>query len=367
MNLRGTWKYYHSGNSPLPEGMHIRYITACPEGHIWAAIHQVIIRKVKGAEYFDGLTHGLMKYHQNQWHLYLVGEAGLPSSLGKMSMLLMACDDIGRLWMYLMPNSSRHILCCYNGSASKLFLAGKNGLPDSVSVYAFTFDTQNRCWAIMGPAGVYYFDGTIWQKSTIMDFVPKNSWITHGTCNHKGQLCFAIQSPTSTKFVKQVSDGQYENLAEMPFGYMNSLVKALRFDSNDLLWVGCDDYSDDSNFVLFVLDPQGNSRSYTNKNSAFPDNQIRDIAVDNKGRVWVASGMGLTIFDKDESVNWGFVMPNIPHKPISMEAISPNLDNVDDDSLVTVGTQVVSDNIDHVWSISHSGVSEFSEVYEMRY
>ena len=192
MNLRGTWSWFNSENTPFPHSESIKreiwlsetksqdrvsvdlsapnflgdsssqtdvvnQLTAGLDGRMWATILKQQHNTFGQPEM--AWLDSLLMFDKQNWILFKLGENGLP----KLRFDLLACEPAGQLWLL---SRSDGILCSFDGQNTEIFRYGSHGLSSEKSLFILDFasDVQRGLLAAMGYSGIYYFDGMNWSE-----------------------------------------------------------------------------------------------------------------------------------------------------------------------------------------------------------
>jgi ligand-binding sensor domain-containing protein len=367
MKVRGIWRYFGPDNAPFPHGVSVGDLVACPDGRVWAEVVKPTIANEDGIMVSSGRTYGIMMYDQKRWHSFRLEEMGLAQPIGTVGL---SCGDAGHLWINLTTDARENLLYHFDGVGTTVFRSNEIGLPsDSLSWADLVSDSRRQLWAALGSMGAYFFDGARWQRFDGLDYLDEGAWVTQLALDHSGHLWFAVQKARSTSFVSYDSTKRRLR-ATAPVGYrksaMQGLVRALAIDGTGRLWVGWEYPEGATPLGLWTLEA-GSSEwvKYTSRNSALPEDQIRGIAFDGKGRAWVVTVGGLTIFEGPESVNWGAALPGMTHGPVSEEEglllMDDAISKAEPAQYVLIGGGVACDLHGRIWTGCGNGVGVFLE------
>jgi ligand-binding sensor domain-containing protein len=352
MNLRGVWNWYHSENSAWPPGVQTVYLAAGPGGKVWAVTIGIESARV-GA---NPLYH-FMLFQDGQWEQVDRHQFGLTHPFTNVGCF--HCDPAGRLWLHLQTHNRKgEAIGCFDGQSSIIFRADEKGLPSEILAMDFASDAEGNCWMAMASLGVYYCKDERWQRFSLIDDC-SDGWVSSITADHKGRLWFVARRPKTTLFL--CYDGkQCYVYAEAPVGCDLGL-KAFDVDRAGNVWAGCFYPGKKRGAGLWMLEVETKQwHRYSRRNSALPDYELYNIAFDKAGRTWIASGEGLTIFEGEQSANWWVSMPGVAHRPIGVDAMSPDWDKAEK-QLMNLMSPIIADTQGRIWAASYEGVGVFLE------
>ncbi len=199
------------------------------------------------------------------------------SGISGLSVSSLAIDNQGVLWI----GTSLNGLCRFNGTTCDSWNTSNSNIPCN-SINGIAFDVYNNCW-IATDAGLGKFSNNSWSV-----WNETNSDIPSEYLD-----CIAIDT-NGTKWI-----GNYESLFSMSGNSFNienpnSGVSEIVIDNQGTKWFGF--------YELGLGKLSGATWTYYNvDNSDIPGNEVRHIATNGNGVVWLDAYPGITRFD---GMNW---------------------------------------------------------------
>ena len=303
---QGTWSFFSTANSPLPENS-VRCI---------AIDH--LDRKWVGTDY------GLAIYDNVNWTVYLPFSTGLPSA----SVRSIVFDSANNAWIGTLGGG----VAKFDGTTWTIYDDSNSPLQDN-SIRTLDIDSAGALW-IGSQDGLTKFDGTNWivyssSNSVIQntiasvycssaervlagsingglfvllsDTIKSNFTISNGSgIPDNTQLAFDEDSIGNVWFATPANGiVAYKNVGGWFWYYMgNSLLPTnslsdIKFNSNEsALWVA----SVDSGIVKKTGTVY---KSFTTANSLIPDNNIQCLTLDNNDVLWIGTAtQGVARFEE---------------------------------------------------------------------
>lgn len=185
------------------------------------------------------------------------------------------------------------------GHTPPLFEAyGFSPIPEDVNAMnnrvalSLALDNDQRLWVGTDGGGINLFD----KGKRVAIYNNQNSRIGNNTIqasfrDSQGNIWMGafwggvtIFSPTTNKFSRLMLDGK-----------SNHDVRCFMEDTNHNIWIG-------TNEGVYVTDPVTRKviRHYSSAGYPLPEDMVRALAQDNKGRIWIGSfGLGVAVFTSD--------------------------------------------------------------------
>ena len=176
----------------------------------------------------------------------------------------------------------------------------------NVCIWKFSFDNQNRLWAMVSPKVGEHCD---YRNDELR--VYENGVVTQTyTCDEVGcnsrSLEDLIVDPTGRVWIhwqayegSRIVTGYKENWKEIPLRHSDLNIRIIATDAKGKLWIGT------ATDGLFIID--GNEEiNFTENNSYLVGNAVTGIAFDNQGRAWIGSYSydthtgGVNLFDGEK-------------------------------------------------------------------
>jgi ligand-binding sensor domain-containing protein len=355
MNLRGVWTHYNSSNCPLPTGSFSDQFASGPAGCMWISVEQAEIQQGDNWLFSTSKHRGLLRFQDLGWEYFVLGECDLP----KQHIHGMGSDAQGDLWLSMAQ--PLNTLYRFDGRSANAYRAGELGLPSQIAIVsAISADLAGGLWVALDFGdGACRFDGKMWRCfNSDNSGLPSNA-IQHLTVDYLGRIWFAVRQNKETRLIWYDGD-RWDEYAVLP--RVSGDVQAMVLDRLNRLWVGLSDQSG----LWCLPETKAAWTKYTQNNSALPDDSIRSLVVDARGRTWAAASGGLAIFQSGESVCWNAILPGIKHGPVNMhsEDISLSKRRGDDPAYTYIGNDVAIDSFGHIWASNGNGVSMFVESSE---
>lgn len=260
------WTSYRKDNSPLPFDF-INSVAVDNQNNIWV-----------------GTTGGLVVYNNGNWTNYT-------SQLPDVYVTSVASDQSGNTWV-----GTQKGLAKFDGASWQTFNTSNSGLPGNF-VTSIAADNQNRIWIGTNAFGISMFDGSKWVVYNMSNMrlpvyagnditninVDKNGivWAAH-LVNDKAGNAGGL-----TKF-----DGTSWSYITLN-GVLSTQIDAIYVDNDNYKWVGT------KNGLTKFLDPSNEEIYFNTLNSQLPASQVKGIALDAKGDLWIATfGGGLAKLKK---------------------------------------------------------------------
>lgn len=177
----------------------------------------------------------------------------------------------------------------------------------NVCIWKFSFDNQNRLWAMVSPKiGEdcdyrnielrVYENGVVTQTYTCDEVGCSSRSLEDLIVDSTGRVWIHWQAYEGSRIVT----GYKENWKEVPLKHSDLNIRKMAVDANGKLWIGT------ATDGLFIID--GNEqKNFTENNSGLVGNAVTGIAFDNQGRAWIGAYSydtdtgGINIFDEE---NW---------------------------------------------------------------
>ena len=183
-------------------------------------------------------------------------------------------------------------------------------------IWVFTFDSQNRLWAMVSPKiGEHCDYGNIELRVYENKVVTQTYTCDEVRCSSRSLEDLIVDS-TGRVWIhwqayegSRIVTGYKENWEELPLKHSDINIRKIAVDANGKLWIGT------ATDGLFIVD--GNEeKNFTENNSDLVGNAVTGIAFDNQGRAWIGAYSydtqtgGVNIFDGE---NWEtYTTENLP-------------------------------------------------------
>lgn len=189
------------------------------------------------------------------------------------------CDAKNTVWIAHFDGVSQ-----FDGKTWKTTKSDKLGSGANVKVLKdVTVGPDGKVWVATSNS-VAMYDGSAWKVWEEGKGFPKQQFFNRIAIDSKG-----------TPWVTAIGGVYTLEDNEWMLNDNSDLISSegLFIDDEDRVFVGT--YSNG----LFVYE-DGGWQNYNRENSDIPSNHVREIAVDGRGRVWVATEYGLSVLEKDE-------------------------------------------------------------------
>lgn len=243
-------------------------------------------------------------------------------------------DNTGFIWIGTEKGLNK-----YDGKAIKNYYNKEN---DSFSISYNKFDeiykdTDSNIWMTTANGELikydYEFEKFINYK--LLDNIHGKDWFTSVVDDGKGSLVLGSSTglhlfdKSTGKSIFMLSKNNLNGYIQ-PYG-----VTCLLKDNVNNLWVGT------AFLGLFMLDSNNNIikhfKNDSTNNSSLSNNQIRDIFLDSKNSIWVGTGNGLNLYNKEE--NNFFVYKNDPDNSLSISHNNVTSICEDKNNVIWIGTR----------------------------
>jgi ligand-binding sensor domain-containing protein/serine phosphatase RsbU (regulator of sigma subunit) len=231
----------------------------------------------KGGIWFGTLNNGVIRYANNEFKQFSEKE-GL-------------CNNFVRS---IIEEKDGSILICTNNGINRLIgntfdkhFAGPGG--DQISFSGSTYDKDGNIWLAAG-AGAYKFDGSTYKR-----FYEKNGMGTTSLfsicCDREGNMWFG----TAGTGVSKLSKETFFNLNtsdSLPRDYVNSVF----IDSKNNRWISM------QNAGVVKMNEHNHIVAYFSTDLKHPENHLASNTINSMletadGKMWFATGNGLSVYD----------------------------------------------------------------------
>ena len=247
------WQTFTTANSGLPTD----FLSAgglCPDGRI-------VIAHYEGLSLFDGVN----------WE-------NIPKTSNYSSADAVACAADGSLWVAHFQGVSRYANGEWTTYASALLATGESA---NELVYDVAVSSDGRVWVVTSRS-VAVFENDEW------DIFQEGQGFTESVFFNELTLDSLDRPWAGLSSGAAVYDGNWKMVNKPGYSNPSSMV----FDAAGNLWIGT--------ITGGVSMYNGNAWvDFNRKLESLPSDNIRDLAADSQGRVWVATTYGLVIIDGD--------------------------------------------------------------------
>lgn len=259
------WEVYDSETSELPDN-YIRDIHKDNSGITWIAT--------------DG---GLLKVDANGWESLTMSNSNIPSN----NIRSVTTDSEGNIWIGTWGQG----IAFKDGNNWTVYDTNNSDLPSN-GVFTVELDELGVVWVGMFNGGVSKFNGITWET-----FNTSNSDLPH---NHVRTISFDQNHiawfGTEDGIAKKTPGDQWNIYKAETIGYSFHTVYKGIVESPGVVYFGTD-----GGILQFV---NSTFSMVTSQNSNLPSNNIRSMALDGDGNVWVGSGNdGLSIYSAQGTLN----------------------------------------------------------------
>lgn len=276
-----NWTIYDSETSELPDN-YVRDIHKDNSGIVYIAT--------------DG---GLLKINHANWESLTTSNSNIPSN----NIRSLATDSEGNLWIGTWGQG----IAAKDGNNWTVYNTNNSGLA-SDGVFTIEIDEFGVVWAGMFNGGVTKFNGLSWET-----FNTSNSELPH---NHVRSITFDQNHiawfGTDDGVARKTPVGDWDVYVAENIGYSFHSVYEGVVESPGVVYFGTD-----GGILQFV---NSTFSMVTSQNSNLPSNNIRSLALDPNGNLWVGSGNdGLSIYSSE-----GTLVIKEPLKGADILEVYPN-------------------------------------------
>lgn len=256
--------------------------------------------------YIFGSYNGFYEFDGEEWHHYTTDNfEGLPSN--RIDHIGRAAD--GELWMTNARENSSNFdrLRRFNGERWLSYIATGMGFPQITfgnrRTTAFHLDEQGGAWIAMSTAGsgvARFYDGS-WTHFSFSNSQLLGNDVNTITTSPDGHILIGSSwngTVTSDGGVQKVSGDDWETLSLTDNGPPSLAIRNLAVeivDEQPHFWL--------ATFHGLTHFDGSQWNTYTTENSGIADSFVDDVLVDDDGKIWAATAMGISVFDRN-SESW---------------------------------------------------------------
>ncbi len=225
------------------------------------------------------------------------------------------CDAKGNIWLAHFDGVSR-----YDGKTWTTYPAAKLGTGKSVKVIKdLAIAKDGKVWVVTANS-VAMFDGSVWKVWEKGAGFDKELFFNRIALDATGSPWVAVSGG-----LYALEDGKWTEYENTDLFSPDGLA----IDSKGNVYVGS--YSNG----LFVMGTKG-WENYDRDNSDISSNHVREVSVDERGRVWVGTEYGLDVFDGNTWKNYYMHTSDLVDNDISVlevEGAGPDLPAVQEEKV----------------------------------
>lgn len=274
LNEDASWHRFNTENAGFP-GNSVSALIQNPDGRLWIG--------------FNGWDGDGLRVRESDYDWYDVNEDEMDLPDNGVSAL--TADADGNLWI----GGGKGVTRFGNDGTITVF-TNAEGVPDN-DVLALATDSNGIPWVGSGthePA-MYSAQRKLWLPESVPGYSPESAKITALAADEAGGLWLGLFEAENLlgRLVYRAGDGNYQ---EMPltsgqFAYIDALVAGTGAGE---VWVGTNSAGEESlRGGLFHRGADGTWRVERSDNSNLPDDEIRALALDANGGLWVGTEKAL--------------------------------------------------------------------------
>lgn len=176
-------------------------------------------------------------------------------------------------------------------------LTSQQGILTTNYIFAIKEDSSEHLW-IGGIGGkLLMLDTNTLQRKTFdineilsIEFIPQTNTLTAATVNGFYQI---------DPFSFQATHYPILNLENKP--YASSYIIKVLFNDDNTAWLG----TEGGGLILYDLQNR-TFKQYTSEDG-LPSNDIYSMSYDHTGRLWISTGQGIAVMDKDQIINMNYL------------------------------------------------------------
>jgi len=276
INTNGEWIQYTLANTPA-------------SGLLSDSVNDIAVDKL--GRIWMATNNGLSFLDdKGGWSNYIPETSDLPYRIVEN----VEIDSDGRIWAWNRDNSSNNTICMVVADEPWVIytadmLTNPDDKPLSFFITTIEADHQGRIWiASFHALSVLSSDGSL-KTLTNAELSLSEDWDARVTALFEDDQEKMWIGTSIDGVIVLSNDGTTVRYSLSTMGLYGGEISTIIIDNIGRVWVGSD-------VGLSVLNNDGTWTTYTPDNSALPSAEITSLAIDNMGRVWVGTGAGLAVY-----------------------------------------------------------------------